>query len=327
MIITVAAIAALSLHGFTVDFSRIRHWAGSGDCRAALVVQFADGKSSDAYVWGYRFNVADEPTAEDMLRAVAAESSDLVLLTQYTGSMGNTVCGIGHSPACDDVLGALQYDFDAAVEDGSISFGYYTPNATMGQTDAPGGSAPDYCYDAIAAASQSHVIEHPLDAATYGYACYDYDYWQLDDVATDDPAIHWNSGWYVGYWSYWVGGADSASLGYSAWGITSVPVSDLAVHAFKYLLLSEPDASTGASTQWGALNYHHYLEPEPEPEPEPDPDPDAGIATLFVDSESCRKRIVYYRIDGSDAGSDAAALRPGVYLRRDGAKITKILIN
>lgn len=321
MIITAVAMAALTLRGFTVDFSRIRHWAGSGDSEAALVVQFADGKSSDAYVWGYRFDADATPTAEDMFRAVAAESGDLVLLTQYTGYMGNTVCGIGHSPASDDVLGALRYDFEAAVEDGSISFGYYTPNATMGQTSAPGGSAPDYCYDAIAAAEQSHIIEHPLNAATYGYACYDYDYWQLDDVATDDPAIHWNSGWYVGYWSYWVGGADSASLGYSAWGITSVPVSDQAVHAFKYLLLSEPDASTGASTQWGSLNYHHYLEPEPEP------DPDAGIATLFVDAESRRKRIEYYRIDGTAVGSDAAALRPGVYLRRQGSQVTKILIN
>ena len=118
MIITAVAMAALTLRGFTVDFSRIRHWAGSGDSEAALVVQFADGKSSDAYVWGYRFDADATPTAEDMFRAVAAESGDLVLLTQYTGYMGNTVCGIGHSPASDDVLGALRYDFEAAVEDG-----------------------------------------------------------------------------------------------------------------------------------------------------------------------------------------------------------------
>ncbi len=78
-----------------VDFSKIVHWAGSGENRAALVVQFNDGKEDVAYVWGYRWN--GTASGEDMLREVAACSSALSALVQYTGSMGSTLDGIGLS--------------------------------------------------------------------------------------------------------------------------------------------------------------------------------------------------------------------------------------
>ena len=79
-----------------VDFNKIVHWAGTGENRAALVIQFNDGKEDVAYVWGYRWN--GTASGEDMLREVAACSSSLSALVQYTGSMGSTLDGTGLSP-------------------------------------------------------------------------------------------------------------------------------------------------------------------------------------------------------------------------------------
>lgn len=165
-----------------LDFSKIVHWTGEGDNESALIVQFDEPEETNpgAIVWGYRWPKGEERTSDEMIRAIARESSDLVILVQYTGGMGSTLDGIGYSPDINATLEGVWFDYDSAVDDGNISFGYIFPNTGMGQTSAPGDQARDLSYDAIAAAAESHVIEHPLNAHEYGYPAYDYDHWKLD---------------------------------------------------------------------------------------------------------------------------------------------------
>jgi len=257
-LLLISVLTSLSAQGFVVDWDKIRHWSGAGPNEAAVVIQFDAEQSEEAYIWGYRYADGETPSGETMLRAVVEGSPDLVLLTQYTSeSLGNTVDGFGMSEDCTAVLQNLRYDFEAAAADDRISFGYYSPNTGMGQTDAPGYDAAVLCANAIEEATETHIIEHPLNARAYGYPAYDYDHWQLDGVT--DPDVRWNAGWYVGYWSYWVGGESSDDLAYSGLGITSAEVSNRCVHAFKFTSL---DGGFGGPEEWGELNYNHYLEDE-----------------------------------------------------------------
>ena len=76
-------------------FDDVKFWVGTGSNRAALVIEWHDGTSPDALVWGYRWD--GEASGHDMIIAIAKADPRLVLLTQQTGSMGYTVCGIGYS--------------------------------------------------------------------------------------------------------------------------------------------------------------------------------------------------------------------------------------
>lgn len=267
--------AALTMNAFVVEWDRIKYWAGSGPNQAALVVQFNDNGPQEAYVWGYRWQNGENPSGEDMFRAVAAASPDLTLFTQYTGWMGNTVCGIGYSKY-HTIADFIEYDFGSAKEDGRISFNYFSANTTMGQTDVPGWDTQDLCDSAIQASKSSHIIDHPINARVYGYPAYDYDWWQAFD-RNDPTAQRWNAGWYDGYWSYWVGGPDSEDFAYSGLGMTSRKLNNGDVDGWKYIFLDGPvvldrperaagqniysdgiDGYTGASEQWHQLNYTHF---------------------------------------------------------------------
>lgn len=259
---------AITANAFVVDWDKIEHWAGNGDNRAALVVQFEDNGPAEAYVWGFRWNDADYPdggpSGEDMFRGIVAGSSDLLLFTQYTGWMGSTVDGIGYfDPKGENLAASIAFDFDKAKEDARVSFDYFSPNELLNQTRAPGSFTPVYCKRAVDEAMVTRVIEHPINAREYGYPAYDYDWWQPVS-AFNLQAQRWNAGWYDGYWSYWVGGTDSDELSYSGLGYTSRKLTDGQVDAWKYTLLDGPvtdwggDGITGASTAWHQLNYSHF---------------------------------------------------------------------
>src|SRR3954470_10163315 len=53
----------------TTTFDAIQYWVGKGANQAAFVVQWNDGKTSDALIWGFRWD--GEATGEDMLKAIA----------------------------------------------------------------------------------------------------------------------------------------------------------------------------------------------------------------------------------------------------------------
>lgn len=220
-----------------VEWDKITHWAGdpAGENKCALVIDFQDGKSNQALVWGYRWN--GNASGEDLLRAVAGQSSILTAMIQYTGTMGSTLNALGVSDQREE-LDYLTYDFSTASVASEISFGFFSPNINMGQDNAPGYDAEEFTSLAIERARESGIIEHPLNAFVYGYPAYDYDYWQLDPSVADASYYRWKSGWYEGYWSYWHGPNDYDFLAYSGLGMSSTQLVDGGVQAWKYTPLN-----------------------------------------------------------------------------------------
>lgn len=78
-----------------IDFSKIKRWAGEGDCKAALAIKWADGQNDGkTLVWGYRWKSSEKKTGEDLVRAVVkADPALYMMATQeswgfYMGAFG-----------------------------------------------------------------------------------------------------------------------------------------------------------------------------------------------------------------------------------------------
>ena len=236
------ALAAISVTAHPIDFSKIRHWTGTGPNCAALVIQF-NGETfggSDAYVWGYRWEDGQNPTGEAMMKAICSNSSRLSMLTQYTGSIGSTLCGVGYS-LNQEMLCHVFFDFDKAKEFEFINFDYYEVNSFMGQTEAPGDNAPVLGQAAIdeAIIGGTHYIQHPFDYGKYGYPAYDYDCWDMDEeikrkAGTNSYEPKWLSAWYEGYWSYWCANSPNQDWMYSGNGFTGRALVDGAVDGWSF---------------------------------------------------------------------------------------------
>ena len=304
--------ASLTADAFVVDWEKITHWAGEGPNKAALVIQFNDGGEEKAYVWGYRWKDPEtHPSGEDVFRAIASECDDLYLFTQYTGWMGNTVCGIGYSQE-NAVAGHIGFDFSSAMEDPCISFNWFSANEMLGQTSTPGWYTHELCERAIEDSKATHILEHPIDARNYGYACYDYDHWIKYG---GDSSMRWQAGWYKGYWSYWVGGTDSESLSYSGLGYSSRRLANGSVDAWKYTFLDGPvdgdfDGVSGATAPWHELDYTHFS--------------DSGVAPAKNDITVNSATV--YRLDGTLV-SDISAAAPGIYIVVEDDLTRKVIIH
>lgn len=232
--------AALSVGAHPIDFDRIQHWTGTGPNKAALVIQYnGDKYGSDAYVWGYRWEDGESPSGETMMKAICANSSRLSMLTQYTGTMGSTLCGVGYG-LNQETLQHVFFNFEKAKDFEFINFDYYSPSSFMGQTEAPGDNSPVLAKAAIdAAIAGSHYIQHPFDYGTYGYPAYDYDCWDIDEEtdamggsSTYEPK--WLSAWYEGYWSYWCANTPEQDWMYSGSGFTGRTLTDGAVDGWSF---------------------------------------------------------------------------------------------
>jgi len=74
-------------------FDDIQFWAGSGTNRAALVIDWHDGKAPSSLVWGYRWD--GSATGYDMFQAVVRADPRLFAhLAQFT--WGSAIVGIGY---------------------------------------------------------------------------------------------------------------------------------------------------------------------------------------------------------------------------------------
>ena len=197
------------------SFDDIQFWVGSGSKRAALVIEWHDGNRPDAMVWGYRWD--GEATGHDMIVAIAQADPRLVLLTQYTGWMGYTIDGIGYGESRLNI----SYDLEGAKSEPKNAFKFEPPitNPLLGQTSHPEHPAEDVAA-AIRQGVQTGVIYHPINAERYGYPSYDYDYWSCSN------GIHWQAGWYYGYWSYFVRSSQTSNFSYSGLGATSRVLTD-----------------------------------------------------------------------------------------------------
>jgi len=196
-------------------FDDIQYWVGNGSNKAALVIEWHDGNRPDAIVWGYRWD--GEATGHDMIVAIAQADPRLVLLTQYTGWMGYTIDGIGYGESRLNI----SYDLEGAKSEPKNAFKFEPPitNPLLGQTSHPEHPAEDVAV-AIRQGVQTGVIYHPINAERYGYPSYDYDYWSCSN------GIHWQAGWYYGYWSYFVRSSQTSNFSYSGLGATSRVLTD-----------------------------------------------------------------------------------------------------
>ena len=196
-------------------FDDIQYWVGNGSNKAALVIEWHDGNRPDAMVWGYRWD--GEATGHDMIVAIAQADPRLVLLTQYTGWMGYTIDGIGYGESRLNI----SYDLEGAKSEPKNAFKFEPPitNPLLGQTSHPEHPAEDVAA-AIRQGVKTGVIYHPINAERYGYPSYDYDYWSCSN------GIHWQAGWYYGYWSYFVRSSQTSNFSYSGLGATSRVLTD-----------------------------------------------------------------------------------------------------
>lgn len=233
-------VSAASALAHPIDFDQIKNWTGSGPNKAALVVQYnGDAYGADAYVWGYRWNDGESPTGETMMKAICANSSRLSMLTQFTGSMGSTLCGVGYG-LNQEVLKQVSFNFEKAKEFEFINFDYYSVNTMMGQTSAPGDDSPALAKAAIdSAIAGNNCIQHPFDYGKYGYPAYDYDCWEISDslaslggASVFEPK--WRSAWYEGYWSYWCANNASQDWMYSGSGFSGRTLSNGSVDGWSF---------------------------------------------------------------------------------------------
>ena len=111
----------------SIDFDDIHFWAGKGDNRAALVIQWSEPLAKYAYVFGYRWSSHLEVSSIDMIKAVVAACRRLYGCWTDGGTYGSVVNGFGWDPAADG-------DFSVTLSNGQTVF----PSA-MGEipADAP----------------------------------------------------------------------------------------------------------------------------------------------------------------------------------------------
>lgn len=217
-----AAVRAETPLDTTFSFQDIQFWVGddgtqgpsSTDNRAALVLSWHDGSTTnpDNMVWGYYWPKNESRKGLDMIKAIAQADKRLLLLVQYTGSMGYTINGIGYDedPANLDIT----FDYEAAKKSYS-----YPANAQQ------------IADDAIALGKKNGIIEHPFNASV-GSTVYDYDYWTIDRDFY--PDTHWEAGWYNGYWSYFCRDAQNKAWDYSVLGASSRTLKDGTWDAWSY---------------------------------------------------------------------------------------------
>lgn len=310
LLILASAFTQSAISSVPVDFEKIKHWTGSGTNRAALVITNDAGASDPhVYVWGYRWNDCDSPTGETMFRAICANSSELVLLTQLTGTYGSTVCGIGFGNT-DELLKNIYFDFDMARNYEFINFDYYNTSPFFGQTESPGDNSPIIAAKAIeqALTTGSHVIDHPFNHAAYGYPAYDYDCWFLKDGTHDNG--WWSSAWYTGYWSYWTATANSDEWMYSGTGFSGRQLRDGDIDAWSFTMFENPKiGGFGEGTPPSDNQEFYSYRP-------------ASVSTSV--RETVDDTEVWYDLSGHPVSP--CHLSSGMYVKRHGKTTEKVFI-
>lgn len=79
-----------------VDFSKIQRWVGEGENKAALVIQWNDGKDDNRMlVWGYRWKAGESKTGADMVLDIAKADPSLTVCASTAG-YGLYITGFGY---------------------------------------------------------------------------------------------------------------------------------------------------------------------------------------------------------------------------------------
>lgn len=153
---TISVLAAGILALFTstaafaeFNFSDITFWVGSGANQAALVIDWADGKTPQSLAWGYRWD--GSATAEDMVSAIAGTTEVRVTGDQNVEGLGDAGTFLESRSGADPRLYArmsafsfgnslfgIGYDLDG--DGGGFVSGFETE---PGETNTETGSAND----------------------------------------------------------------------------------------------------------------------------------------------------------------------------------------
>ncbi|MCV9929735.1 DUF5074 domain-containing protein [Flavobacterium sp. LS1R49] len=96
-------------------FNDIQYWVGTGSNQAAFVVQWNDGKNSDALIWGFRWD--GTATGEDMLKAIAKADRRFFSLLYQGTQFGTAIGGLGF-----DLNGV---NANGLYKDGNMTYPYY----------------------------------------------------------------------------------------------------------------------------------------------------------------------------------------------------------
>lgn len=111
------ALAACTTAAPAATFDDVQFWVGSGANRAALVIDWNDGRSDESLLWGYRWDGA--ATGQDMLEA--AVNADPRLFAHFgTYVWGTAVLGIGYDVDNSGgfaVSPALEFDTGGTARD------------------------------------------------------------------------------------------------------------------------------------------------------------------------------------------------------------------
>lgn len=215
----ILGITYLGHASMCLEWDRIANWTGQGENAAAIGIQFNDGIADCIYVYGYRWDGDLAPTCREVMNAVCTNNNSLCLLEQRTSraETGYHLGGIGFG-AGNSALHSLRFDFEGALNDALIGFNYFALDPA-GNLIGPGDAMTGMCGDAISEALDgSHVVRHPVDAATYGVASYDYDHWIVDGITSH---LHWNAGWNIGNWVMWTGTNEISLMTYAGMGYAS----------------------------------------------------------------------------------------------------------
>jgi len=104
--------APFCLCAAAATFDDVQFWTGTGAQRAALVLDWNDGKAPESLVWGFRW---DGPaTGLDLLHAIVAADSRLFSHASEPGPFGVSVYGIGYDANGDGWFGVSpSVEFDA----------------------------------------------------------------------------------------------------------------------------------------------------------------------------------------------------------------------
>ena len=109
-----------------VDFSKIQRWVGEGENKAALVIQWNDGKDDNRMlVWGYRWKAGESKTGADMVLDIAKADPSLTVCASTAG-YGLYITGFG-------------YDIN---QDGTVCFLDNSDNMTYPRRGRIGGGTP-----------------------------------------------------------------------------------------------------------------------------------------------------------------------------------------
>ena len=195
-----------------VDFSKIQRWVGEGENKAALVIQWNDGKDDNRMlVWGYRWKAGESKTGADMVLDIAKADPSLTVCASTAGyglyitgfgydiNQDGTVCFLDNSnnmtyPRRGRIGGGTPIDDEDHWQNGFSTSGYFAYGlGTVGS---------DYKYSGVGCSNRK-LTDKCVDLWTYGsgaintsemyYLPKTFDYTKGSFVVNEDRFGHRNS--------------------------------------------------------------------------------------------------------------------------------------